>query len=212
MGEKVRPFDFVVSDEAFDYLAIQRGRISRLRHDRERWLEALKASAFADYESLRRRLPKEKPRVLDVGGGLGLIEIILDRHYGGNLDVTICDGVDDPPKMISHDRTFSHAGVAQRFMWSNGFTGTTSFCTPSALMGALGHRFDLVLSIQAWGFHFPPEPMLAHVRRLAAHQARVIVDVRLGRDWERQFQCTFWYDAMTIFQTEKSRRIAMVAP
>lgn len=172
---------FVVSDEAFQYLSIQRGGISNLRDHRPVWEVALSDAVERDLQSMLSLLPRAPRNILDVGGGLGALAVRLARHYEQCEPVIdILDGINDPPEVLSHWAPFSNARVATEFLQANGVT-RFGFVDPRAT--ALPAVYDLVVSTQAWCFHIPPKLYLTRVKKALAPGAILILDVRRERGW-----------------------------
>jgi len=172
----------IVSDEAFAYLSLQRGAISDLRGDRSAWEAAYQASLQADFEDLEPWLPMFCEAILDVGSGLGGIDLLLARHYV-SPEVVLLDGFNDPAEHSRHDRTFSNASAALRFFEANGGP-RPGFIDTDFREAHDVDQFDLVVSLHAWCFHFPPEAYLDAVLGLCAPGARLILDVRNEKgDW-----------------------------
>lgn len=172
---------FVVSDEAFQYLSIQRGRISELRDRRAVWEAALSDSVEQDFETMLPLLPQRPRNILDVGGGIGALAVRLAHHYSECEPVIdILDGIRDPAEVSSHWATFSNSRVATQFLQANGVT-RFGFVDPRATR--LPAKYDLVVSTQAWCFHIPPKLYLTRVKNALAPGAILILDVRRERGW-----------------------------
>jgi hypothetical protein len=181
------PLDIKISDEAHCYLYIQRGALSDIT-DRAAWEEAYEDSIFADYRSMVPWLPETCSAFLDVGGGMSGVGIVLARHYSssppaGHPQAWILDGEADAPVVKTHGQTFSNIGVARQFFRDNGamLKGTISVGA-AAGPAPFSARFDLVLSLQAWGFHIPVHDYIGFVRSSMRPGATLILDIRRGRD------------------------------
>lgn len=181
--------EVIVTDEAFPYLVAQRGFLDHLKGDRDAWEAAYCESLARDFEDLRPHLPDAPAWVLDVGGGMSGISVLLARHYGPGLNIAILDGASDDPKVVRHSKTFSHAQVAKSFLRANGVHNRLQFLTgvkplPRDMDGV---NFGLVLGLQSWGFHFAPEPYLTPIALLARTGSVFVLDVRHQKaDWQDQ--------------------------
>jgi len=180
----------IVSDEAFAYLAVQRGRINALRHDRAAWLRAYEASLAQDMADLEPWLPERCGALLDVGSGLGGIDVHLARHYIAP-EVWLLDGDGGLPPVIEAAEPFNDMAAARRFLGAHG-VDLTGWITPAGHSG--GKRpepqsMDLVVSLQAWCFHLPPAAYINLVGLLCRPGAVLILDLRNGRpEWERMLE------------------------
>lgn len=166
----------IVTDAAFPYLVAQRGRIDALKHDRPAWEAAYAADLAETLANITPHLPARCGAILDVGGGMGGIDAMLSRHYGG-LEVCILDGEADPAAVRSHAETFSHMGAARDFLAVNGVERFERY-TPD-----LGEprSFDLIVSFAAWCFHIEPAAYLPFVKACCHPGTILILDVRRGR-------------------------------
>jgi SAM-dependent methyltransferase len=186
-----------VDDQQFAFLALQRGALSDLVGNRTRWQEAYEASLSATMASIEQDLPAWCASVLDIGGGMGGINILLARLWP-DLNVTILDGEDDAPVMRRHRETFNNAAVARRFLEQNG-VGHIDFFSPR-----LGEPrpFDLIVSFASWCFHYEPAVYLDFVRACCRPGTVLILDIRRDKPhWRPELEKAF-----------ALRRVALVAP
>lgn len=169
-----------VDPEHFEYLRIQKGNLDRFAHDRFDWMIRYQADIRATYEEIAPYLPKSCGAFLDVGSGLGGIDVLIRRHYeerGQSPMVALLDGVDDPPVMNLHRETFNNMRMARNFQVKNG-------CPPPKLeaygpdVREFDRLFDLVVSFGSWCFHFPPDLYLPQVARALAPGALLMLEVR----------------------------------
>lgn len=182
-------FEPVIDDSHFAYLAIQKGRLDGLRHDRAAWEIAYSEALVACFASIEKFLPGKVSSILDVGSGLGGIDILLDRHFGGDVRLCLLDGLDDPPVMQSHAQTFSNSRVAADFLRKNGVAGDIVYIPPGVGEPV---RCELVVSFGSWCFHYPPEHYLEFVDDCCVWGTILILDVRKDRPaWRRALEARF---------------------
>lgn len=173
---------FVVEPQHFEYLVVQRGRISDLRGDFPAWKKAYDDLIEWDFQRMLPVLPKEARKMLDVGGGLSGISARINKHYG-EIHCVVLDGKNDAPVVKARGRTYNNATLTQNFLRQNGVKAQ-QFVTPS---GEIPPHLDLVVSIQAWGFHFSPDTYARKVKEALNPGAVVIMDVRSVRtDWFKE--------------------------
>ncbi|HVI92280.1 MAG TPA: hypothetical protein VM659_28580 [Dongiaceae bacterium] len=192
-----------VSDEAFAFLAIQRGRLNDIVGNRAAWLEAYKTSLFDWYETALPYLPEACGAICDIGGGMGGIDALLSLHYGGT-DVFVLDGVADQPIFAQTIRPFNDMRVTARFLAANGIE-TFGYFPPASR--STETKFDLILSCQAWCFHLPPAAYAEFALDGWKNGTRMIVDLRRGRtDWREELEADFGR-AEVIHQDRKFERL-----
>ncbi len=173
----------IVSDEAFEYLKWQAGDIYDLHADRAKWQAAYEAKLQAQYENIAPWLPKQCAGILDIGSGLGGIDILLRRHYGFGCDIQLLDGFSSPAKPTRSDCMHSDIKVAWKFHWDNDVRSFGAFKFDNC-----PGRFGLVVSFAAWCFHFAPNDYLDdYLANQCAPSATFILDVRRSRpEWDAQ--------------------------
>lgn len=153
-------------------------------------------SLFRDYHTLKPFLPEYCGSVLDVGSGLGGINIMISRHYEPmSLQVDLLDGADDKPVVTLHRITFNSMAVAKDFLSKNGVLNVNTF-TPDQVRSNEArpqHRYDLVISLGSWCFHYPPDTYLRFVKQYSHANTMIILDVR-------NEEATYWRQLMSVFR------------
>lgn len=181
MAEKIST-EIKIPDEALPYLVLQRGVLDRYKANQTLWAAEYMAMLRAEYLLIEHWLPEKCAGVLDVGAGLGGIDILISRHYSNKPYIYLLDGRIDEAEVLVHRETFSRASVTGHFQSVNGVEkwGCIDAANPAPLVGTM----DFVISTAAWCFHFAPETYLDYVQRACAPGATLIVDVRKHRaDW-----------------------------
>jgi len=179
----------IVNDAHFAYLRLQKGSLEPLAHDRALWHAAYEADLWRTYSEIHPYLPEScSGASLDVGSGLGGIDVLLSRHYGGELRVNLLDGEHDAPAMTLHRQTFSSEAVARDFLSMNGVRpDRIGYSTPASPDFTL--VWDLVLSLGSWCFHYAPDVYLPRLLEGGGlHTDTVIIlDVRRDKgEWTSQ--------------------------
>jgi hypothetical protein len=164
---------FVINDEHFEYLSIQRGEISDHRHDRKAWERAYAESIGGIVENVRPHLPAHCQAMLDIGGGLGGVDILLSRLYS-TPSVHILDGLEDPPVVRSHASTFNNASVTLDFLAANGVQNAHVYY-PRPYPAV---QYDLIVSFAAYCFHIPPTTYFDILTEMSHPGTVFIFDVR----------------------------------
>lgn len=178
-----KDFSFTISDEAFEYLKVQRCASADHLSDRTAFEANYHREIFDLYDTIAPFLPSECAAVLDIGAGLGGIDAVLNRHYGGQLAVYPLDGLNEAPVVAKHDRPFSNRDVARRFLTANGVT-TFGYYAAGGDAPRVARPFPLVVSFASYCFHYAPDVYLNFVKACAAPGAVLIFDVRRGKaDW-----------------------------
>src|SRR5262245_26824585 len=169
---------FNITPQAFRYLAIQHGSINDLADNRTEWDKAYHESIFRTYENIAPYLPERVARIMDIGSGLGGIDVLLNRHYCGHVEVVLIDGASDEPICTSHASTFNSERVTREFLKANGVR-KVSYYAPAAL--PTPSPFNLIVSFASWCFHYPPGHYLSFIRQCLRPGGILIVDLRRER-------------------------------
>ena len=194
----------IVNPEHFRYLYVQRGEVSdAYKQGFEVWKRAYESSLQAIEESIASALPRSCTEILDVGGGMGGIGVLLSRRYP-SAGYRILDGVSDSPEVRSHSSTFNNALVASDFLSANGVENF-GFYEPC---DGFDRKFDLVVSFAAWCFHVPPARYLDRVSDALAPHATVILDVRKTRDEWIESLCERFGIPVVLAEGKKHVRLA----
>lgn len=169
----------VVDDSHFQYLKLQKGKLDDIAGDRDAWHAAYERDLLSTYLEIRPHLPESCWGILDVGSGLGGIDVLLSRHYRHHAYIHLLDGQDDPPKMVKHRQTFNNMNVARDFLVRNGVQANRfAYYTPNS--DQLPKPYDLVVSFGSWCFHYEPDVYLPLLLRGGGlhRESIIIVDVR----------------------------------
>ncbi len=167
-----------------------------------------------EYESVKSNLPENPSAILDVGCGVAGIDILLARHYqeqGKPVDFYLLDKTEINDKVYyGLEKTASYynsLNIARDFLMANGVQGErihTQEVTGSPIFP--GIRFDLVLSLISWGFHYPVETYLDEVYTILKPGGELIIDIRKGSDGEMRIEQRFNTRLIAIKEAQKHRR------
>lgn len=189
---------FLIEDQHFAYLRIQKGNLDNVSRDRAAWTRAYHEDILRQFESFAGYLPATCARFLDIGSGLGGIDILIRREYekrGQDPEFALLDGVSDPPVMNLHRETFNNMSVAEDFHVKNGANPDRfSFYSPRTIYPGPGVAYDLVVSFGSWCFHLPPQVYLPALCHSGMHAGTVaVLDVRQNKP-------AWWHDLEDVFE------------
>jgi SAM-dependent methyltransferase len=157
------------------------------------------------FQLIKPQIPTACRRVLDIGCGIGLLDLLIYRSARGKKPTLyMFDKSVDPA-------TFSTPGIAptgfnERYVFTSSLEQSARFlrlngvsdddivpCEVGAWKIRNGGPFDLIFSRKSWGFHYPLTEYLAEVALSLDEQGVLITDVRTGQGAEEQLHKYFSY-------------------
>lgn len=193
----------IIEPSHFEYLVIQHGKVSDHRHDSAKWQAAYEASLADIFASIAPVLPRECSAVLDIGSGLGGIDVLVAKHYSPQPSVYLLDGLDDEPVVKNSFTTFSNSSVAVDFQQKNGVKTIAYTDSVPAV------KFDLIHSYFSYGFHVHPGNYLDDIKKACHKNTVLIFDVRRSKkEWLREFAYAWSKQPKILFAAEKYVRVA----
>lgn len=181
----------IIDRQHFEYLVNQHGRVAHAKDDFIKWTAAYEDSLRGIYVNIRPALPSRCNSILDIGSGLGGIQLYLWAHYKEETQVILLDGDENGPEVKWSYAPHNSMAVAFNFLHKNGLTRVGSI-GPTSLDKWDGPPFDLVVSFAAWGFHFPPGSFIADLKKCTHKGTVIITEIRRTKpDWLREMVLAF---------------------
>jgi len=166
-----------------------------------------------EYEDIKPWLPDQVRGVLDIGCGIGGIDVMLFRHYGRASFIQFF--MLDRTRVSDHvhygfgtDEVFYNSlEVTERVLERNGIPIDNVHLREANGRIRIERPLDLVVSLLSWGFHYPVEAYLEQVHRRLRPGGRAILDVRRGTGGIEALRRRFARLA-TVSETPKKVRVA----
>lgn len=198
----------IITREHFEYLVTQRGEVSDERGNFSKWKIAYEKSLNDILDTIVPVLPARFDSVLDIGSGLGGIDVLLSLHCDGDRDVTLVDGEADKPDVRWSFQTHSSRVIAEDFQRRNGVSKLTYLNPNQFRAGEQFRKQDLIVSFAAYGFHIHPGDYMAEVRKACHKDTVLIFEVRRTKpEWLRLFVEQFG-EPKVLYRAEKLSRLA----
>lgn len=147
------------------------------------------------FQTVQPYLPREASEVLDIGGGLGGMSVMLGRHYPA-AKVTLLEREGDEGSKIGwHDSAeefgaYNSAALTSEFLTANGLE---DFAVVDAANGyPLAGPYQVVISLLSLGFHYPVETYLNAIYASLEKGGVFICDIRNGTKGE--LACTRMFE------------------
>lgn len=166
-----------IPQAAFKYIKQQRTNIiNPLRYTEQ---------MEADFERIKPFLPEKVDAIVDIGCGVGGIDVLLAKHYK-KAKLFLMDGDGDNPTYGFGDCDFYNSSeVTSEVMKSNGVRDFE--------MIPIGDipECDLIISLYSWGYHYPVDTYIKDA--VIKCKDRVILDIFKGRDGKGTIRQYFRY-------------------
>jgi SAM-dependent methyltransferase len=195
--------------EACDLAIRQRTRLLRLCS--QDYYEQMKKEAASIEPFLR-----GKKSVLDIGAGLGGVHIFTHRNALDGLELHILDRDALDPQMKFGYRPVTEAynsfAECRNYLATGGFPierlRLWNADLPDDLVSLATQRFDVVMSLHSWCFHYPVSTYLPLVSEVLKLGGTLIVDVRLNTDQEQILAESFASSTLIVADHQR-RRLAL---
>lgn len=178
--------------EYFRYLIPQRTRITteyQLSYDssQEEIDTALTKMMNKDYDMIKPYLPDTSNNILDIGCGLGLIDIALYHHYNQDVNLFLLDKTNTITE-DTHIRGFNKEYVFYNSMectrdtlQTNGVNESNIIAyevSPENLNQIENNKFDVILSLLSCGWHYSIETYSDLIKNTLSKNGVLILDIR----------------------------------
>ena len=140
-------------------------------------------------DTIRTYLPSAPSAMLDIGAGLGAIDLTLYHHFDSNPTLYLLDkegvsptrhgGYHVSAKDFPHYHSFQ---CTRNFLEANGVPADKIKTIDIATSSFPTEKFDLVVSLLSWGFHFSVDTYIQDVYKQLKKGGRLIIDIRKGTD------------------------------
>jgi ubiquinone/menaquinone biosynthesis C-methylase UbiE len=132
------------------------------------------------YLNIEKHLPQNAQSVLDIGCGVGGIDLEIYTHYDGNIRLNLLDYSEMQGNYYGFNSTggkYNHLGLTELFLDINGVK-RKNIRIYDANNGYPSGRFDIIISLISCGFHYPVQTYLEKIKE--SRNGIVILDIRKG--------------------------------
>ena len=166
-----------------------------------------------DFGAMKPWLPEKATAVLDIGCGLGGIDVMLARHYGDDLTVYLADGDGSGHRkmgFVGGTEAWADVSIGETFVRSNAPRIKVEGRNCNDPHEFSGMAVDLVVSMKSWGHHYPVSAYAETVKGAIAlsRHARVIMDIRRGTDGATEMGRRGFKLVGKVAETVKCERLA----
>jgi len=162
-----------------------------------------------DYDSVKEHLPEKCDSILDIGCGIGGIDLMLYNHYNGNVFLNMYDFRTTSNDIYygyrSHGAVYNSLELTRDFLTMNGVK-RDSFEIYDAHGSFIEQDYDIIISLLSCGFHYPVETYLQQIKKCSPKV--VILDIRKHSNQIGLLKDNFNH-VETIAEWEKCERILL---
>lgn len=170
-------------------------------HEIENKVERLFESEF---NSINEYLPQNVKNIIDVGCGLGIIDIFLNRFYKKNLNFYLLDKnkIDKKIKYgFSEDyESYNDLEETRNLLLNNDLNESTINIIDVDKKIEIKEKIDLVISLKSMGYHYPFENYIKLFSNCCTKQTTFIFDTS---DNQNHFLADYFEEIQLIYE-EKS--------
>ena len=172
-------------------------------------------SAIRDYRIIEPFLPKAPKRILDIGSGMGIINLLVYEGSVGNPEIWLLDKEGESDFWVAGYRKESN-----RFSHYNSFNATIKQFSKNGISQdkikvinisennfPIEASFDIIYSFLAWGFHFSVEAYLHEAYQALKSGGTLILDIRDKTEGEKLLEKKFGKPPSICFEGEKFKRM-----
>jgi SAM-dependent methyltransferase len=198
----IRSGAFLFPPEVAAYMKAQKG-IDAF----EARFKAYPIAVEQEFETLSEWLPDACESFMDIGCGLGLVDVLIARATGAKT-IFMMDGDGSVmPKMgfKSGTRAWGNVRMGQMLVQKNLPTSVkVATLTPDPT-----HRLsvDLIVSLKSWGHHYPVETYLDLAKASLSEGGVLILDLRRGRGGRETLEKAGFCHLDTVFENPKRQRM-----
>ena len=138
-----------------------------------------------ELETFKSYLPKNINSIMDIGCGLGIINIFLNKIYQNNLDFFMLDK-DKIDRTIKYGygenyESYNDLKETKNILCKNGIKENKIHIKNVDKKIAINSKIDLIISLKSMGYHYPLENYLNLLKDICTKETEFIFDVTSGK-------------------------------
>lgn len=165
---------FELTPQMYQYISLQRTGIKK-NFETEYYNNLL-----TQWKIIEPYVTNEKIKVLDVGCGLAGIDYFISNLNNSN-EINLLDKTHIDENVYYGYNTegsfYNNLDLSEQFLRINGINNKINLLTPETDFSNFG-KFDLILSLISWGFHYPIETYLERLNSTISDKGIFIIDIR----------------------------------
>ena len=136
-----------------------------------------------EFNSIKNYLPKNSKNILDIGCGLGVINIYLNDYYSKKPYFTLIDKNYVDKKVAygfnNNSESYNKLEITKDFLILNGFKTEQLQLINADENFVLNNKYELIISLFSMGYHYPIESYIDIIKKISTKSTKVIFDLSM---------------------------------
>ena len=138
----------------------------------------------SEIDTFKNFLPRTCNNIMDIGCGLGIINILLNKFYNDKISFYLLDKnrIDKKIKygFSSNYESYNDLNETKRILLENNISESSLFLFDVEKDIQIDSKIDLVISLKSMGYHYPFETYLELFKKISNQNTTFIFDVSEG--------------------------------
>lgn len=135
-----------------------------------------------EYQDLKKYIPSDIKSVIDIGSGIGAINIFLNRYHPTIREFILVDKNFISKKVrygfvSGTTEGYNKLAITKKFLMSNGIDSEKIFLFDFTNDKLPTKKYDLVISLISMGYHYPIENYLNYLKKNSTKNTVFIFDI-----------------------------------
>jgi len=136
-----------------------------------------------EFNSIKNYLPKNSKNILDIGCGLGVINIYLNDYYSKKLYFTLIDKNYVDKKVAygfnNSSESYNKLEITKDFLILNGFKTEQLRLINADENFVLNNKYELIISLFSMGYHYSIKNYIDIIKKNSTKSTKVIFDLSM---------------------------------
>ncbi len=136
---------------------------------------------LSEFNEIIPHLPKESKNILDIGSGLGIIDLFLNNYYAEEAHFTLLDKNNIEKKIkygfSDNYEAYNLLKTTERFLSNNGLKKEKIKLINADYVSNLDKEYDLIISLISMGYHYPLNKYLNILKKNSHSETVFIFDI-----------------------------------
>ena len=136
-----------------------------------------------EFNSIKNYLPKNSKNILDIGCGLGAINIYLNDYYSKKTYFTLIDKNYVDKKVAygfkNNSESYNKLEITKDFLILNGFKTEQLQLINADEKVVLKNKYELIISLFSMGYHYSIENYIDIIKKISIKNTKFIFDLSM---------------------------------